>query len=431
MDDGCTVLERDSHVQVLLESMILNCGQITRRVTADSRQEIVLSFHGWWSEERTADILADLAAIRTCVGSCDMMLSLELKDVEVSNHDLGHAILSSLVNCRHLTLNECLGSHLDILVASCLEHLPQLQTFTYCGSSWNLSSFPTYGAASNLKGIHLENCRFKSSNEVESLALGLKRCAVMKMVQLTHCCLKDEDLKVIVKHLPVSIQTLDLTGNYCRSEGAAALAGVLLDNAYQQLETINLTNQHPGECGGSLDLSLLGLAIVSNTSLRHLDLSFNMLSCLDIQSLVASLAKNRTLCSIHLMGNVLDDRAMHFIGKYLPRIQALACLNILANRFGETGADALLHGLTTNVVLCDLPMPRGFMASERIDYYLALNRGGRRLLHNGGSLTAPCPLSLWKLVLGRVNGLYENDPSMRATVLFHLLQGPVLLGKRT
>lgn len=381
------------------------------------------SFHGWWSQERNAEILAGISMF----GRDDNFQILELKHVDFATVDFGDAIIASLSHCRHLDLDMCLGSCLDTFVESCLRRLISLQHLTYSGAVWNVLSFP---ACSSLKELCLENCRFESSEVVHELADGLNhQSPSLEAIKLAHCRLSDEHLKVVIKRLPRSIKKVDLSGNLCRSDGAAALAGILLQED-RALMSLNLTNQHPGECGGSLDLSLLGLAIVSNRALQQLDLSFNMLSIYDIQSLVASLVKNTTLRSINLMSNVLDDRAMQLIGKYLPRIRGLDSLNIEANRFGENGADALLNGLRTNMYLCDLAMPRGFMASEQIDYYLAINTGGRRLLHEN-SQSPPYPLALWQLVFERVNRLYEKEKETRATVIFHLLQGPVLFGKRT
>lgn len=381
-----------------------------------------VSLHGWWSQERNAAILSDVSALGRDVSSLD---TLELKHVDFATAEFADAIVSSLPRCRHLDLGMCLGSSLDVFVESSLRRLAGLQQLTVTGAVWNVGSFP---ACSSLKILFLENCRLESLEVVRELVDGLSQTLSLEAITLAHCRLSDEHLEVIIKRLPRSVTIVDFTGNYCRSNGAAALAGILLQDD-RGLTTLNLTNQHPGECGGSLDLSLLGLAIVSDISLRELDLSFNMLSIYDIQSLVASLVKNTTLHAINLMSNVLDDRAIQLIGKYLPRIRGLRSLNIAANRFGEGGADSLLNGLRTNMNLCNLAMPRGFIASEQIDYYLAINNGGRRLLHVS-SLAAPCPLALWQLVFERVNRLYQNEPETRATVIFHLLQGPVLFGNR-
>jgi hypothetical protein len=75
-------------------------------------------------------------------------------------------------------------------------------------------------------------------------------------------------------------------------------------------------------------------------------------------------------------------------------------------------------------------MPRGFAASDQIDYFLALNQGGRRLLlEEKNNHEANVPSGLWSLLFERVNTLYHSQPSIQASVLFHILQGPVLFGR--
>jgi hypothetical protein len=105
-------------------------------------------------------------------------------------------------------------------------------------------------------------------------------------------------------------------------------------------------------------------------------------------------------------------------------------LSIAANRFGEDGANSLSQGLVTNVSLMDLPMPRGFDASGEIDYLLALNYGGRRLLvkeeEEAEQSAVIVPLGLWPLVFERAQ---YCQPSLRASVIFYLLQGPAVFGR--
>jgi hypothetical protein len=280
----------------------------------------------------------------------------------------------------------------------------------------------------SLTQLFMQNSSFENAQAVLSFAKGLKGNRSITSLDLSYCQLRDDDLKLILPNLPPTLEVLDLVANYCRSDGMAALVALLLKED-RNLVSLNLTNQHPGEFGGSLDLSLLGLAIVSNTTLRHLDVSFNLLSTNDIRCLVAALSKNTSLETINLMSNQLDDHSMQLIGKYLPRMRGLQKLSIAANRFGEDGANGLLQGLLTNVYLTQLSMPRGFAASDQIDYFLALNQGGRRLLLEGKKHEANVPSGLWSLIFERVNTLYHSQLSIQASVLFHLLQGPVLFGR--
>ena len=238
----------------------------------------------------------------------------------------------------------------------------------------------------------------------------------------------DEHLATFLMHLPHSVTTLKLGNNYCRSKGSTMLAKLLMD-AERKLHSIDLSLQHTGESGGSLDMSILSSALGCNFSLRHLDLSFNILSSDDVTSLIDAISSNNTLYTLNLCKTGLDDALVQELGESLPRMKSLQRLNILANRFGDSGADALLRGLQVHVRLCKLDMPRGFSASDQIDYILALNTGGRRLLMSritGSSDTESnpaCPVGLWPYIFERVN-CHITDSNLRASAFFFLLQDP-------
>ena len=315
---------------------------------------------------------------------------------------------------------------------------------SYACSLQDLTLFGAIIAASALQAIALllghSNCSLKrlciesvwEPGAAEPFSKGLSANRSLTCLDLSNCRLRDSDLKVIVANLPPTLKQLELVSNYCRSDTMAAITAQLLhdqtDSSFPALESINLTNQHPGEYGGSLDLSLLGLAIPSNSTLQHLDVSFNLLTTDDIRSLIAALSKNTTLKTLNLMSNQLDDGSMKWIGQYLPRMKGLQSLSVQSNRFGEDGANALLQGLVANVYLTTLSMPRGFAASESIDYLLALNQGGRRLLIQP-TAERNVPMGLWALILARVYQKYPQQPTLEASVLFHMLQGQVLFGR--
>ena len=338
---------------------------------------------------------------------------------------------------------------------------------------------PQHRRGVKIRRLSFDNCKFsdwwdrnqtdgdtpKACLRIRILAEeGLKENREILSLSMVRCNLRDEDLVVILQNLPRTVETIDLSENYCRSAGMAALTSILINNAESDdvpsLKRLNLMNQHPGELGsGNLDLSLFGLSLPSNNTLVDLDLSFNMLTLHDIQNLVGGLQHNSALKNLNLMNNRLDDCAIRYIGKHLPRVQ-LRSLNLSANKFSETGADSLLKGLEKNYTLWDLFIPRGFAASDRIDWVLAANRGGRVLISLCLPLKEPkkdekkknttfnessrigdrdvrynsvneevendvgqpaLPLGIWPLALKRAGHLKEFSPTTRLSVAFHLL----------
>jgi hypothetical protein len=329
---------------------------------------------------------------------------------------------AALENCMKLLNSFCMITRLKKLT---IEARLSEQS---CLSLWDGLSTKSSSISSSLVHLRLECCTFPNQGALTIFAKGLKETTSISTLVLADCGLRDDDFKILLPNIAPSIDFLDLSGNYCRTH---------IKSINPTLKSLNLTNQHPGEFGGSLDLSDFNVSMTSNLCLQELDLSFNMLTIHEIYGLVRSLKTNVTLQSLNLMNNQLDDKAIQYIGEQLPHMKGLRRLDITANRFGDQGADALYNGLKKNVCLTHLLMPLGFAAQDDIMYLLALNKCGRRLLlynsQHGAEDSRSCrpslPLGVWPLILARVNMLskHEMSQSMKASALFFLLQGPVLL----
>jgi hypothetical protein len=279
------------------------------------------------------------------------------------------------------------------------------------------------GAACRIRRLSLFENKFESGQSLRIFSEALSICHSLRELDLSYCSLKDQHISNILTGMR-PLRHLDISGNYCRVDGIAAIVKILLSDQCI-LESLDLTNQHPGECGGSLNIELLGLAIMSNTSLRNLDLSFNMLYDDDISNLVASLSHNTSCKILNLMSNQLTSRGACTIAKYLPKWEGVQRLSLSCNKIGEHGAEELLKGLEKNFVLEHLDMNRGFPVADRIRFYLVLNGIGRRILHDKEE-GLEIPLGLWPFILAKHQG-YSKDLS--ASVLYYMIRGPALFSK--
>ncbi|KAG7352903.1 leucine rich repeat LRR-containing protein [Nitzschia inconspicua] len=336
---------------------------------------------------------------------------------------IGAIRVSGLSHVQELTLEMAFSERSGQSLASALDTM----TSTRCCS---------------LVDLKLERCSFIIPSALSAFAEGLKYNTSLKSLSLIKCKLRDDDFQALFPCLPSTLENLDLTGNYCRHQ----FRGLL----HSEVQCINLTNQHPGEFGASLEFSQIGSDLSSNKTLRSLDLSFNMLTIADIEGLVDALAlagSHSCIESLNLMSNHLDDNAIQYMGSKLPEMLSLRRLDISSNRFGDEGAVALLRGLRHNVTLCHLEMPRGFEKEDEIRHLLALNWGGRRLLQqrpgregrkklSRNSIKQPkVPLGLWPSVFERVNSLSVDNNgishvNMRVSVMLFLLQeGPIWIGR--
>jgi hypothetical protein len=357
----------------------------------------------------------------------------------VSCHGQLGILLEELPRLRHLTLRKvaCPDSFsaLSKELSNCLS-LKELRLEVSLTATNAVELGLALAENSTITKLNLYGSVFESLDAVGALADGLSHNRHLQQLDVSYCQLRDESVSLLVEQLihHPTLLNLDLSGNYCRSDGMASIVKLLSqqeeNNHPPLLQHLNLTNQHAGEFGGSFDITNLGLAMRSNCSLQSLDLSFNMLYDDDIQNLVAALShkNNTTLKLLNLMSNQLTNKGISTIATNLPQWKGLQNLIVTCNRFGEEGARSLLDGLQENTELTHLGMPRGFAVSEDIQHLLALNQGGRKLLLQ----TKHVPLGLWPLVLARVNEKNQSISLLttRATVMFYLLQGPALFGRR-
>jgi hypothetical protein len=214
----------------------------------------------------------------------------------------------------------------------------------------------------------------------------------------------------------------------CRSKGIIAISSLLKSDS-KKLIKLDLSNQQELAIE-TFAVSFLASALPTNTSLKFLDLSSNRLNDGDVTSLAAALEENSALEELRLVNCNVSDRSATTLANHLPFMRGLKSLWLYGNPFDMEGAKNLLEAVRVNANLGQLLIPRGRRKTmdeiqRGIEYYLILNRGGRKLLQNVG--TSP---GLWPRVLNRagsVNWDYFITKSAQADIIYILLQGPALL----
>ena len=139
-------------------------------------------------------------------------------------------------------------------------------------------------------------------------------------------------------------------------------------------------------------------------------------------SLANALTHNSTVQRLYLRCCRISDDDIKLLAAALPEMKGLKFLDLVGHHFGEGGAKAFLAGLKENVRCNGVRLPFKYDSADDIEFYLALNRGGRRLLKETNISAI-----LWPLILKRSNRFVEQH--YRADVHFHLLQGPLLLDR--
>jgi Leucine Rich repeat len=164
----------------------------------------------------------------------------------------------------------------------------------------------------------------------------------------------------------------------------------------------------------------LARALHCNKSLLSLVLSLNDMGDRGVAALARALSHNTTLTKLWMPSNNVGNLGLQAIAQYLPQWQGLQELN-LGDYFDTLAAQAILKALKHNFVLRQLYLESPGYDCERtdheIDFYLRLNKGGRKPWLRPDQQMVP---SLWPNALARTHA-YESATGS-PDVLFYLLQ---------
>lgn len=245
-----------------------------------------------------------------------------------------------------------------------------------------------------------------------AFGLGLEENTALETLDLSGNNMNDSCIKAICKGLNrhPSLCFLCFDFNNFGIKGVEAIATMLKSNSV--LRNLHLFGNHIDEIGGRS----LADALTHNRSLRTLILSFNDLGDVGASHLAEALQYNETLRKLWLPANHLGNEGIRAFAKFLPSMKGLKQLNV-GDYFDNEGARALRESIKINTELEVLYMESVLFddeAMERdVDFYIRLNRAGRRLFRQ-----VDFPMSLWPGVLSRADQFNLDGPD----VLFHILR---------
>ena len=302
----------------------------------------------------------------------------------------------------------------------------------------------------HLLRLDLTDSRFVDPEQgIQTIARGLQNNTSLQQLILADCNFVDEQIATIVRSLQghASIQELDISFNKCRSLGVAALVDMI--ETTPSLKKLAMGFQAFGEAKRiELEPLLTTLASTALSSsetanlegrgregggLLELELGGNSLRDGDVSFLVMMLCHHPSLQVLDLSQNRITDVGMQLLAQSMEQYKSLRRLGLDENRFTNRGIELFIQALqggkrrSKNTTVEAIDVGEGFSTIEKLNYYLDLNWGGRRLL----SATEHVPSGLWPMVLARVNqakpALDFDRPIQALDVLFYFLRGPILL----
>lgn len=263
-----------------------------------------------------------------------------------------------------------------------------------------------------------------------ALSQGLLSNTSLKQLDLTGCHMDDDMVRRLSYGFIANtgVEFLSLDFNSFGDDGVAALADMLASN--QSLTELQLFGNRVTAVGAEH----LGRALTTNDCLQSLILSLNRIGDRGAVALAKALTVNRTLSNLCFPSNRIGQAGMEAFAEHLPRMSGLETLNVglLLDCQAE---EALTLGLKDNLRLSFLLMEKPSVGefdeeefvpntdelshNANMDFYLRLNRSGRRLLRQYNTHAG-----LWSHILANTSCNARRTKASRTVpdVLYYLLR---------
>ena len=173
------------------------------------------------------------------------------------------------------------------------------------------------------------------------------------------------------------IKELVLGYNTFGTSGSLSVSNMILTNSSIRVLCMSKNNL------GDRELALLSQALTRNKTvpLEVLNLSFNLFSCVGVESLMNAVWGSKHLKELRLDNNRIADRGAQLTAVLLGSVQ-LKVLDLGFNRIGTVGIKALMKSLSENAILQYLSLSGNILdniSSKALSYALAYNTSLQKL----------------------------------------------------
>ena len=226
-----------------------------------------------------------------------------------------------------------------------------------------------------LAGAILHGCSLSrlhmSANDLGSIGVKALTGAIAEAESRRQQILQRTGGIVIADVKPIEFEDFRLDDVKMGPQGFACIPSMITTNC--AIRVLSLSNN-------GLDdkhVVLLSQALARNQSfpIASLQLSFNKITCVGVESLMNAIWGSKTLCEIKLDNNLILDRGAQLCSVVLSSV-ALQVIDLGYNRFTTVGIKAIMKSLSENNSVRSLSMPGIPMdqnASKAVSYALAYN----------------------------------------------------------
>ena len=239
-------------------------------------------------------------------------------------------ILRQKARWESITIEDCSQEYLDMIISFILNidnctflHLSNL-VFT-SQAAWALQSLSFTHSLTKLQLDLIDLTPY-----IPMLNKGFEGNKSLKSIIASRCGLNDEKLGELLKTLPPECEELRIFGNKCRAKGLAAIASFLQKN--NSLKILDLSYQHVEE-GANFDISLLATSLLSNTSLKSLDMDNDSINDQQLGKLINALCQNTTLEEVMLNHNKISGAGIAVLAANFLEMKGLKKISMYSNLF--------------------------------------------------------------------------------------------------
>ena len=273
-----------------------------------------------------------------------------------------------------------------------------------------------------LEELDLSGCHWNDSS-VSIFAESLCACKSIQRLALRRCNLEDDQVATIARGIAnhPSLRNLNLQNNSCGTQTVQAFAELFTNNSQtSKISTLCLTHDILSEDRISGLAEFMASLGSPQCPLTELVLEQFMMVDDDIEELTSSLKQNNKLETLSMTTCGITSKGIGIFANGFGEMRGLRRLSVPGDAVAS-----ISNALANNVYLQILEFPPDVQnIPPKLSYYLDLNRGGRRILHDFEITGA-----LFPRVLERANTTvaYMHGPNQRIEVLYSLLRGRVLL----
>jgi Ran GTPase-activating protein (RanGAP) involved in mRNA processing and transport len=170
---------------------------------------------------------------------------------------------------------------------------------------------------------------------------------------------------------PPAVEELHIGDISMKTKGLVCLSQMLISNS--SLRVLNLSNNEIDD----RDMAIISQALAQNKGipLTSVQLSFNKITCVGVECFMNSIWGSQTLKEVRLDNNKMQDRGAQLCSVVLGSVR-LEVLDLSFNRVSTVGVKAMMKSLSENdslrvLSLSGIPMDQN--ASKAVSYALAYN----------------------------------------------------------